>query len=362
MAQNADSVLTFCRSYAFTFLLLCYLLYMIIGAVIFMVLEQPEQNSLVAEVHELRVRFLENNQCVKESSLDRLLKKVLFAGKRGVTLKADSDEYNFDFTSSLFFVITFLTTTGYGTTVPLSDEGRVFCMLYCVFGIPLTFLLLSCITHALVPRLSHAPIRHLQIYWGLSRNKAALIYCGILAASTATLFFLLPAVSLCLLEKDWSFLESFYFCFISLSTIGLGDYLPGQTHSWAARQALEFATSCYLVLGLVVLLVVMESFWKLQQVQALVRLFVGSTAASLKEDDLDEQALSEWPDSHDIPTADVQFKPPISIISHRISDLPPTPSVEDACTPFTPQVASYKKTVRPPHQPDTDPDPADQNN
>lgn len=120
----------------------------------------------------------------------------------------------------------------------------MFCMLYCVFGIPLTFLLLSCITHALVPRLSHVPIHHLHIYWGLSHNKAALIYCGILAVCTATLFFLLPAVSLCLLEKDWSFLESFYFCFISLSTIGLGDYLPGQTHSRAARQALEFATSC----------------------------------------------------------------------------------------------------------------------
>lgn len=85
---------------------------MIIGAVIFMVLEQPEQNSLAAEVHELRVRFLENNQCVKERSLDRLLRKVLSAEKRGVSVKADSDEYNFDFTSSLFFVITFLTTTG----------------------------------------------------------------------------------------------------------------------------------------------------------------------------------------------------------------------------------------------------------
>lgn len=112
MAQGMESVLTFCRSYAFTFLLLFYLLYMIIGASIFMVLEQPEQNSLAAEIHELRVRFLENNRCVKGRSLDHLLRKVLLAGKRGVTVKADSDEYNFDFTSSLFFVITFLTTTG----------------------------------------------------------------------------------------------------------------------------------------------------------------------------------------------------------------------------------------------------------
>ncbi|TTI61484.1 Potassium channel subfamily K member 1 [Bagarius yarrelli] len=357
-----ESVLTFCRSFAFTFLIVSYLLYMIMGAGIFMVLEQSEQKSFIAEVHELRGRFLENNQCVKEGSLDRLLRKVIFGGKRGVTVKTDSDEYNFDFTSSLFFVITFLTTTGYGNTVPLSDEGRVFCMLYCVLGIPFTFLLLSCITDALLPRVCHAPIRYLHISWGLSHNSAALIYCGILAVCTATLFFLLPAVSLCLVEKHWSFLESFYFCFISLSTIGLGDYLPGQTHNRAVRQALEFATSCYLLFGLVVLLVVVESFWQLQQVQNLVRLFVGPAAASLRDDDL---TLDEWKDNHENPTAFVQFKPPISIISHCMSNLPTSCVVEDSCTPFKPHVAIHKKMLADAHpslQPITDPDPANQNN
>lgn len=27
-------------------------------------------------------------------------------------------------------------------------------------------------------------------------------------------------------RKDWTYLESFYFCFITFSTIGLGDFLP----------------------------------------------------------------------------------------------------------------------------------------
>lgn len=111
MAQDLVIVLTFCRSWAFTLLVFAYFFYVAIGGVIFMELEQAEQDLLVADVRELRVKFLEKNRCVTERSLERLLQKILVAGKRGV-LKTDSDEYNFDFTSSLFFVTTFLMTTG----------------------------------------------------------------------------------------------------------------------------------------------------------------------------------------------------------------------------------------------------------
>ncbi|XP_058638935.1 potassium channel, subfamily K, member 7 isoform X3 [Onychostoma macrolepis] len=291
-----------------------------------------------------------DNPCVDESSLDRLLINELSASKRGVaTLESASNECNFDFTSSLFFVITFLTTTGYGTTVPLSDEGRVFCVVYCLVGIPFTLLLLSSLTHALLPWVTHTPIHNLQVFWGLSRNHAALLHCSVLAFCTATLFFLLPAGALCLLENDWSYLESLYFCFISLSTTGLVDYLPGRTQSRAARQWLEFATSCYLMVGLIVLLVVMESCWELPQVQAILRFFAGPWQGELRGVGLDELVLGG-----DMTGAEEEphYTLPISTISPAFTDSPATPTTELPPVFGLTPIAATKENIPPSLRPD----------
>ena len=47
---------------------------------------------------------------------------------------------------------------------------------------------------------------------------------GVLICATGTIsFILLPAVLFYHLETDWTFLDSAYFAFVSLSTIGFGD-------------------------------------------------------------------------------------------------------------------------------------------
>lgn len=53
--------------------------------------------------------------------------------------------------------------------------------------------------------------------------------------------------------EGWDFLESAYFCFITLSTIGLGDYVPGRSLKSAEGHAQLIVCCLYLVLGLAII-------------------------------------------------------------------------------------------------------------
>lgn len=54
-------------------------------------------------------------------------------------------------------------------------------------------------------------------------------------------------------EKDWDYLIGSYFCFITLSTIGFGDFVPGTSiQSWASQEKRIICT-LYLLFGLALL-------------------------------------------------------------------------------------------------------------
>lgn len=118
---------------------------------------------------------------------------------------------------------------GYGHTVPLSDEGKAFCIIYSVVGIPLTLFFLSAVVQRIMVVVTRRPLAHFPRRWAMSKAKFAAGHAVALVVVVTLVVLIVPACIFFTVEHDWNFLESLYFCFISLTTIGLGDYVPGET-------------------------------------------------------------------------------------------------------------------------------------
>ncbi|XP_012583574.1 PREDICTED: potassium channel subfamily K member 15 [Condylura cristata] len=142
--------------------------------------------------------------------------------------------------------------SGYGHAAPGTDSGKVFCMFYALLGIPLTLVTFQSLgerLNALVRRLLLAAKRCL----GLRRPRVStenMVVAGLLVCA-ATLA--LGAVAFAHFE-GWTFFHAYYYCFITLTTIGFGDFVALQSDEALQRKPPYVAFSfLYILLGLTVI-------------------------------------------------------------------------------------------------------------
>ena len=166
---------------------------------------------------------------------------------------------------------TAITTIGYGIQAPETDEGRWYCIFYSLFGVPLNA----------VTILTVAAYMTMGTEWVLRRpgllghNNWKTMQRGCAAFFLSLIFFIVfiivPTVCIVLTEDSsdsWSWIDSFYFCFITLSTIGFGDIVAGRTESNARGNAAglrflgEVALMLWIFLGLAYMVMVFNLITK----------------------------------------------------------------------------------------------------
>ncbi|KAA0184536.1 hypothetical protein HAZT_HAZT003339 [Hyalella azteca] len=250
--KNGDvSPITLCSMRRSVSLLLIYIplyfAYVAGAALIFMVTEGAIEDAY-------RKRLVE-----KHEALEEFIEELASASRRGVSAARNaSGDRNWSFGQSFFFSSTIVTTI---------EGGKVFCIAFALMGIPMTFILLTALVDQIVRPIIWC-LRRLEILLRQRQKplNIQMIHFALISSVFFVLFLIIPAAIFSSIEKDWTFLDGFYYCFISLTTIGLGDYIPGDSLDQPLRPLYKIAIAgtvyltAYLLLGLASVLTVVRLY------------------------------------------------------------------------------------------------------
>ncbi|KAM7117801.1 potassium channel subfamily K member 17 [Ciconia maguari] len=206
-------------------LLVVYVGYLGLGAGVLQALERPAEVQAAQHLLQQHWELLANHTCLQGPALQRLIEGIIQAYKSGITLQGNTTSLGrWDFSGSFFFSISAITTIGYGNLSPSTAAGRIFCILFALFGIPLNLVLLNEIGQLMLLGVQHCAHRLEEVFhW---QKKASLLIKTCALVTGLLLFLLLPPL-LFSDKEGWSYEEGFYYSFITLSTIGFGDYVIG---------------------------------------------------------------------------------------------------------------------------------------
>lgn len=148
-------------------------------------------------------------------------------------------------------------SAGYGHIVPASFWGRFFCIFYALFGIPLTGLTLRSVGNSISEEIRIAVKNFERRVYNREAEKLE-IKTAIIAFILLIAIVVFPAIGFHRLE-EWTYFEAIYFCFVTLTTIGFGDFVTGNVKKEyssgdsAIPVVLEFLNLIYMVVGLAVM-------------------------------------------------------------------------------------------------------------
>ncbi|OAD58817.1 Two pore potassium channel protein sup-9 [Eufriesea mexicana] len=130
------------------------------------------------------------------------------------------------FAGAFYYATTVLTTIGYGHSTPNTISGKVFTMFYAIIGIPLGLVMFQSIGERL-NKFSSVVIRNVKKLFNCKDVQASEInlICVVTTLSCLTIAGGAAAFSR---YEGWSYFDSIYYCFITLTTIGFGDMVALQ--------------------------------------------------------------------------------------------------------------------------------------
>ncbi|OAD56477.1 Open rectifier potassium channel protein 1 [Eufriesea mexicana] len=229
-------------------LLMLFLTYLLLGASIFYHIESRLEIKRIEEAKRERIDInaLLHAHYVPTISHDHdeILRKLSrYCGKSVYNYTENEiDPLKWDFYNSFYFAYTVVSTIGYGNLAPTNMLSRILMIFYGLIGIPMNGILLTQLgeffghvfvkAHQKYKSYKHGDndyyTRKLTTFETGKVGLAAQIFVHLLPGFIMFIFF--PAFLFSYYE-GWTYDEAVYYAFVTLTTIGFGDYVAGQDNS-----------------------------------------------------------------------------------------------------------------------------------
>ena len=112
---------------------------------------------------------------------------------------------------------------GYGHSTPQTIFGKIFCMLYAIVGIPLCLVMFQSVGE----RLNYFSSFCIQLAKKCTRikntevNQTEMVFSALLLAIVV----IAGGAAMFSHYEGWSYFDSIYYCVVTLTTIGFGDFV-----------------------------------------------------------------------------------------------------------------------------------------
>ncbi|KAL9892737.1 two pore potassium channel protein sup-9 isoform X1 [Glossina fuscipes] len=199
-------------------LIVCTFTYLLVGAAVFDALESETEKRRCEALQAVEKMIIKKYNITEED----------FKVMETVVLKSEPHKagQQWKFTGAFYYATTVLTTIGYGHSTPSTIGGKLFTMCYAIVGIPLGLVMFQSIGER-VNRLSSFVIQAVRKSLHCKRTAASEVdlICVVTTLSSLTIAGGAAAFSK---FEGWSYFDSVYYCFITLTTIGFGDMVALQ--------------------------------------------------------------------------------------------------------------------------------------
>ena len=141
---------------------------------------------------------------------------------------------------------------GFGYSTPKTVGGKVFCMFYALVGIPLNLIMFQSIGERLNIFVTFV-LRHFKKCFRFKSSEVSQTNLIFVCINMSSIVVAGGAYAFSRIE-GWSYLDAFYYCIITLTTIGFGDYVALQRNEDLQHKPQYFIFSLLFILfGLAIL-------------------------------------------------------------------------------------------------------------